>query len=385
MTTRRWWLVSDLHLGPGQPDTRYPAAAFARFLDEVVAAGPPRGALVLLGDAFEVPGLDGPGACARLADVAAAHPEVFDALRRCLASGVRLHVVAGNHDSGLVRPAAGRLLRELLGDTGGGRVRIHPWALHVPGVLFAEHGHQHHAVHRLPTMLVAGADDHAPLAPSALTVWGRRAAGPLGTTIAVCRALTAARAAEACASRPGYRGLVAAEAKRLGLSPDTGRALWRVSRFRLLPAVAITGARVLRRLVAARLPTATEPGPDSPEGAPPFAVQVAVTLAAHGAAVAWYVTGHTHRAGTAAVPGTSTRWANTGTWCSDIRGPGPDRDDHGLFPYLTVDATGDGAVTGTLAYWRVPAEALPRHTLTARAGDWRAGGPAGKVLRRPAD
>ena len=364
-------MVSDLHLDPSGHDDRRTAAAFAQFLAEVVATPPPSGAtLVLLGDTFEVRGLTGPGARSRLDDIAAAHPEVFAALRQCLAAGVRLDVVVGNHDVDIVRPATAERLGELLAD-GGERLRLHPWALHVPGVLFAEHGHQHHAVHRLPTLLLAAADDHSPLAPSPLTVWAARQAGPLGAVLAVGRALAAARAAERRAGGRAYQRLVGAEAARLGLRPETGRALWRVSRFRLLPTVAGTGGRVLRRRLDAIAPRMARRGKAphlAAAGPPPFAAEVATTLAAHGDPVAWYLCGHTHRATAAPIAGTTTRWANTGTWCSDIRGAGPDLDDPRLFPFLEIDAAGDGSVQGRLSYWRVPAAAPTRHTRERLSG-----------------
>lgn len=364
-------MVSDLHLDPGGHDDRRTAAAFTQFLAEVVATPTPSGAtLVLLGDTFEVRGLTGPGARLRLDDIAAAHPEVFAALRRCLAAGVRLDVVVGNHDVDLVRPAAAQRLGELLGDRGE-RLRLHPWALHVPGVLFAEHGHQHHAVHRLPTLLLAAADDHTPLAPSPLTVWAARQGGPLGAVVAVGSALASARAAECRAGGRAYRRLVGAEAARQGLRPEAARALWRASRFRLVPTVAGTGGRVLRRRIDAIAPRTARRGRAphlAAAGPPSFAGEVAATLTAHGTPVAWYVCGHTHRAAAAPIAGTATRWANTGTWCSDIRGAGPDLDDPRLFPFLEIDAAGDGSVQGRLSYWRVPLASPTRHTRERLSG-----------------
>ena len=101
------------------------------------------------------------------------------------------------------------------------------------------------------------------------------------------------------------------------------------------PPWAGTGGRVLRRRIDAialdvrrgRAPNLAAAGP------PSFAAEVA-TLTAHGTPVAWYVCGHTHRAERAPIAGTATRWANTGTWCSDIRGAGPDLDDPRPFPFL---------------------------------------------------
>jgi UDP-2,3-diacylglucosamine pyrophosphatase LpxH len=368
-------VVSDLHLGTGEPDVRCTSAAFVQFLEGVVAATGPSDmtTLVLLGDALELRARTGRGARARVDDLAAAHPEVFAALRRCLGAGVQLDIVVGNHDVDLVRPAAAQRLGELLGVRGDG-LRIHPWALHVPGVLFAEHGHQHHAVHRLPTLLLAAVDDDTTVEPSPLTAWAARRGGPREAVMAVCRALAAARAAERRAGSAAYQRVLAAEAARLGLRPETARDLWRVSRFRLVPVATATGRRVVTRLVTrlvarllARLatPLVTRRGGAAHRvatGPPPHSAQIALTLAAHGAPVAWYLCGHTHRAAEAPITGTTTRWANSGTWCSDIRGAGPDLDDPRLFPVVLIDADGDGSVQGGLEYWRVPAAVPPRHT-----------------------
>ena len=114
--------------------------------------------MVLLGDTFDLPGDD--GAVARLEALAVRHPGVLAALRRTLATGTHLEVVCGNHDAALARPAVQEALRRLLTPPPrswpaprAGTVRVHPWMLHVPGVFHAEHGHQHHDVHRVPTLL----------------------------------------------------------------------------------------------------------------------------------------------------------------------------------------------------------------------------------------
>lgn len=80
----------------------------------------------------------------------ATRPDFFAGLRRFLGAGFPIDVVSGNHDVDLVRPAVRTRLRELLGTGGGegdgGGVRFHPWIYYVPGVLYAEHGHQHAAL-----------------------------------------------------------------------------------------------------------------------------------------------------------------------------------------------------------------------------------------------
>jgi UDP-2,3-diacylglucosamine pyrophosphatase LpxH len=359
MTSRRWWIVSDLHLGTAEGDPRGTASAFARFLTEIAAAaGPGEVALVLLGDTFEMAGLDGTGARSRLGEIAARHPHVFTALRGCVARGVGVDVVVGNHDVDLARPAAVSRLRELLGDAEGANVRVYPWALHVPGLLFAEHGHQHHDVHRLPTMLLASVDNLVRMNPPALAVWSKRSGGPVATARAVSRALAAARAAERRARTPSYLSLVDAASARLGLSAEAGRALWRISAFRLVGTAAGIAGRVVGRRVDAGGGRASRPG-----HAP---AEVAAALSRHGAPVRWYVSGHTHRASESVLDGTDTRYLNTGTWCSDVRGPGPDLEDPTRFPYVLVERPEEEPPMAVLGYWRDRAEnALARHVSKA--------------------
>jgi hypothetical protein len=47
-----------------------------------------------------------------------------------------------------------------------------------------------------------------------------------------------------------------------------------------------------------------------------------------------------------------TRYINTGTWSSDVRGPGPDQADRQAFPYALIDVDDDGTTSGGLRYWR---------------------------------
>ena len=97
---------------------------------------------------------------------------------------------------------------------------------------------------------------------------------------------------------------------------------------------------------------AASAGRAGPTEAPAAASRVAHTLEAHGSGVAWYVSGHTHRALESALEEGSTRYINTGTWCSDVRGRGPDQSDRHAFPYAVIDLGPDGATSGGLRYWR---------------------------------
>jgi UDP-2,3-diacylglucosamine pyrophosphatase LpxH len=93
--------------------------------------------LVLLGDTFDLV-LAGRGG---LLAVAAAHAAVFDALAAFAAAGHEIEVVPGDHDGDLLRPATQERLRQLL----AAPIALRPGVVHLPGVLYAEHGRQQHA------------------------------------------------------------------------------------------------------------------------------------------------------------------------------------------------------------------------------------------------
>jgi hypothetical protein len=133
------------------------------------------------------------------------------------------------------------------------------------------------------------------------------------------------------------------ESLRLALDADTVRDLARLSRFRTVSALPATAVRMVRRSTGRAV---------SGEEAPVAAGSITRTLEAHGFGVAWYVSGHTHRALEATVTASATRYVNTGTWCSDVRGHGPDQSDRRAFPYAVIDVDPDGATSGGLRYWR---------------------------------
>jgi UDP-2,3-diacylglucosamine pyrophosphatase LpxH len=174
-------IVSDLHMSAGfDPRTRaydrnedfFYDDAFCRFIDYQLVQAEQDGQrlrLVILGDFIDflqvwhgdpAHGVSSSAASVtKLERVAAGHPAVFAALGRVLTAGHHIDLVIGNHDVEFVWPDVQRRLRELIGchtradvETG---ITIHPWFLYVPGVLYAEHGHQYEAVNSF----------FAPLAP----------------------------------------------------------------------------------------------------------------------------------------------------------------------------------------------------------------------------
>ncbi|WP_120520922.1 hypothetical protein [Arthrobacter celericrescens] len=340
----RWWFLSDLHLGVTDDDPRGPGKVLSGFLQhEVLPAPGPQQHVVFVGDTFELPRSAEEESLARLESILARHSGTFRVLEQCAAHGVQLHFVCGNHDVELARPSVAARLSELLSPSEPAQVRVHPWFLHVPHVLVAEHGHQHHALHRIPEVLRAAVNGTDELDLPPLAAWhAHPARSRLSRAGAVARACLASERGERRVREPEYGQLLQSESLRLALDGMTVRELAGLSRFRTVSAIPVAATRMV--LAAAGRSVAGH------EAA--AAGRFARTLEAHGSAVAWYVSGHTHRALESALEACSTRYINTGTWSSDVRGRGPDQSDRQAFPYAVIDVSGDGAASGGLRYWR---------------------------------
>ncbi len=339
----RWWLLSDLHLGASDDDPRSPGRRLPEFLhSEVLEASGPQH-VVFLGDTFELVGFTEEESLVRLEAVLASHPHTLRALQECAARGVQQHFVCGNHDVELARPAVAALLSALVSPTEPARVKVYPWLLHVPHVLVAEHGHQHHALHRIPEVLRTAVDGTDGLDLPPLAAWhARPSRSRLSRAGAVARACLASERAERRVREPAYDRLLQTESLRLSLDGAAVRDLARLSRFRTASALPVAATRMVLAAAGRRVAGGE---------APPAAGRLARTLEAHGSGVAWYVSGHTHRALEAELDACPTRYINTGTWCSDVRGHGPDQSDRGAFPYAVIDVALDGATSGGLRYW----------------------------------
>ncbi|UEL28562.1 hypothetical protein [Pseudarthrobacter sp. L1SW] len=341
----RWWLLSDLHLGVSDDDPRRPGAALPGFLRrEVLAGAGTQRHVVFVGDTFELVGLAEDESLARLESILIQHLDTFRALDACAARGVQLHFVCGNHDVELARPSVAAHLSALLSPLEPTRVQVHPWFLHVPHVLVAEHGHQHHALHRIPEVLRSAINGTDQLNLPPLAAWNADpSSSRLSRAGAVARSCLASELAERRIREPEYDEMLQSESLRLALDEAALRDLARLSRFRTVSALPRAATRMV--LAAAGHRIAGEVGPAA-------ARRFARTLEEHGSGVAWYVSGHTHRALESALEGCTTRYINTGTWCSDVRGRGPDQLDHRSFPYALVDVDSNGAASGGLRYWR---------------------------------
>jgi UDP-2,3-diacylglucosamine pyrophosphatase LpxH len=340
----RWLLLSDLHLDVSDDDPRHPGRVLPEFIRSQLPAAPgPQQHLVFVGDTFELAGLSEDESLARLESILARHPDTFRSLEACAARGVQLHFVCGNHDVELARPSVAARLSALLARDDPTRVRVHPWLLYVPSVLVAEHGHLHHALHRIPEVLRTAVNGTDELDLPPLAAWhAQPAASRLNRAGAVALACLASERAERRIRRPEYDELLQTESQRLRLNGTAVRELARLSRFRTVSALPLTATRMVLAATGRNVRSGQ---------APAAAARVAGILDTHASTVAWYISAHTHRAIESALETSSTRYINTGTWSSDIRGQGPDVLDRQAFPYALINVADDGTTDGGLRYW----------------------------------
>jgi hypothetical protein len=351
MQASEWYIVSDLHLDGGQG--RDVNAALPRFLDTVVRGSTARRRhLVLLGDTFDLHGPVRQSSAAlalRLRCLAESHAAVLDALAACVRSGIGLHVVGGNHDIELTRPVAAALFTTLLGlDVGHPGVRFSPWVVHEPGVFYAEHGNQHHELNRMPTVLSVreGGDRQEDLPVTPLGAASRGdpwCSGKPAAALRVAASLRSARRHERMARTPWYQGLLDREATGLGMSGQTLAEVAAVSGFATARALAAGAWRTVERHRGVERPGTY---------LVPRAAAIHRILTGHGVPAAAYVFGHNHRAERLDLPDEpAAAYLNAGTWCTQVRGPGPDQDDRQLFPFVRITA-GPDRVDPELLFWR---------------------------------
>ncbi len=165
-------VISDLHMSAGRDEDTgtfhrnedfFYDGAFARFVGHLVDRARSRERsvrLVVLGDfvdflqvdpgpLYDIRDTSGASTVAKLGKIVRGHASAFEALARFLAEGHALDIVVGNHDIEFAWPEVRNSFRGLLSERAGadvGRgVTFHPWFLLVPGVLYAEHGHQYDA------------------------------------------------------------------------------------------------------------------------------------------------------------------------------------------------------------------------------------------------
>jgi UDP-2,3-diacylglucosamine pyrophosphatase LpxH len=306
-------LVGDLHL----TDVATPATCrLADLVDTLtIRAWAGRGAvsLVLMGDVFDLvqvadrrrapPGVrlaqDDGAVQAKLDRIAGVHAELFSALGGLALAGGSVELVIGNHDQELARPAVQEHLRglALAADAPAAaraRIAFHPFAFHVPGVLYAEHGHRYHAINAAPPALRAhleGADE-----PTTKPLGSLLTAFTYGTCLLDARARAREGARLAPALQRGLATALLARQRPPARTIGRDRALLaRVARSTRLPEAAVAaidglappevGILRLLHLAARDEPTMLR-----------AARNVHDVLVREGVATPFYCFGHTHTA-----------------------------------------------------------------------------------------
>jgi UDP-2,3-diacylglucosamine pyrophosphatase LpxH len=314
-------VVSDLHFGEARGADAAPAgeAAFASFLEWVRRRSGDDGRrwrIVILGDLLDL--LHAPGETPVAAVEAAARSRpAFEALAAAAASGIGIAIVPGNHDSELLDPEVQERLRELVAEAGGhGAARIrhnltfHAWFFLLPGLLYAEHGSQYHALN-------AVAD---PLSPAGR--WSRQT--PLGALLDLHRSELHGRAARLRRLRVAVRALVSvgrgSRPRFVGHGGRARRVRERAQESRLRPAT-LKALRSLARdsrldLVRSAVAAVQGSGSHVEVQQKKAAAAVHRLLLGEGKSVPVYVFGHTHRAARASLHAgdTELHWFNSGAW-----------------------------------------------------------------------
>lgn len=402
-------IVSDLHMAAGRDpasgrSTRtedfHRDAAFAGFIRARVRQGAERGRpwrLIALGDLFDFTRVElgrlgddrrrldtsVPAALLKLDRIASGHSDVFAAFRELLQAGAGLHVVPGNHDLELLKPPVQRRLRELLVEPEGraGEITFHPWMLCVPGVLYAEHGEQHHDINAIPrlaeaaegsleagleaplgshlgewlTALIDAADpDVERLDPGLTTLVAALRGRPLAVLAAwrahatFLRALLrhwtrAGRAAGRAARRNVAEPAVIRRANAVGLSPVAIASIDHLTDLTL----AGTARRLARMAIASRARRPARPAEPPPGYMRLAAAAIHRILRGTGDEVPFYVFGHTHAAERSELEAEGARatYLNSGTWSQLVRG------EAGLPTFVEVGVDPTGPATARLLAW----------------------------------
>jgi hypothetical protein len=326
-------VLSDLHLGATAGTAT--DDAFVSFLEWLTERAHPEAEpwrLVLLGDLLDL--LHSPAGArkprAALDAVAAQHFSALAALGAAAAHGIVVDVIPGNHDSELVDPDLQERLRALVADAAGTSIallrrtfRVRPWFLLVPGLLYAEHGSQYHALNAVADPLAPFGRWSRHLPPGAvLDLFGR--AEPGGRVRALPRLVPAMLGALAPRRRTSVATstLLQACAQETGLSPHALAGLRNLAED--------SPVALLRNACAAVLGPAGYVESRQQQAA----VAIHDILAREGQPVPVYVFAHTHRVAHCALHGNGARllWFNGGAWVD------------GSYGFVEVDGRADGVV-----------------------------------------
>jgi UDP-2,3-diacylglucosamine pyrophosphatase LpxH len=309
-------VLSDLHLG-ATADTST-EDAFVSFLEWLAARAqsdsePWR--LVLLGDLFDLlhPPADASDPLAALNTLAVRHRTSLAALGAATASGVVVDLVPGNHDSELLDADLQDNLRVLVADAAAvsaAQLRpmfhVRPWFVLLPGLLYAEHGSQYHALNAVADPLAPFGRWSRRLPPGAVLDLFLRGAKGGARPRALLRLLPAVLRAAARRRRTDAATIASlqAHAQRTGLSLEALRALRGLAED--------SWAALLRNLFAATLGRAGHVEARQQNAV----VAVHRILVREGREVPVYAFGHTHRIahGVLHSDGAQLLWANGGAW-----------------------------------------------------------------------
>jgi UDP-2,3-diacylglucosamine pyrophosphatase LpxH len=322
-------VLADLHLGATSTATDDAFVSFLEWLAGRAHSDTEPWRLVLLGDLLDLlhppAGLGSP--LAALDAVAAQHRSALAALGAAAERGIVVDLIPGNHDSELVEPDLQERLRVLVADASGTSadllrpvLRVRPWFLLVPGLLYAEHGSQYHALNAVTDPLVPFGRWSRRMPPGAvLDLWG--SAEPGARVRAILHLVPAVLRTLAPRGRGRDRALHAF-AQEAGLSLDTLAALRRLAEDSFAGLLRNAWAAVRGR------------GGHVESLQQQAAVAVHRILVQEGQQVPVYVFGHTHSVAhrTLDAHGVQLRWFNSGAWMD------------GGYGFVEVDGRGDGAV-----------------------------------------
>jgi UDP-2,3-diacylglucosamine pyrophosphatase LpxH len=349
-------VIADLHMGVGpDPATGTPDPDDAFLLDRHLIAlidhiagraDRERVCVVVLGDMVDLllvepsfqlhPDARTATTLRRLDQIAAGHHDVIRALGNLVRAGAHLVIVPGDRDIELVRESTQHRLATLIvpgpdeaAIAARARIGFSPWALHVPGLLWAEHGSQFRDVDAFETFAAPWMDGNVELVnrPVGGMVTLLRAArrarmhgmrvgrlGVLPTAAGVGAALVRRCDPRHVARRRAYRARTVHElAGAMGLPP---RIATEIDRLAEHPCGAVE-RRVVGRLVARRLgrPVADDPG----AGLRRAARSIHALLAAAGSPVHYVVMGHTHGMEYVDLPAGGA-YLNPGAWATQPSG-----------------------------------------------------------------
>lgn len=351
-------VIADLHMGVG-PDpatgTPDPDDAFQMdrhligLIDHIAArTDRERVCLVVLGDMVDLllvepsfqmhPDARTATTLRRLDQIAAGHHDVIKALGALVRAGAHLVIVPGDRDIELVRESTQHRLATLIvpgpdeaAIAARGRIGFSPWALHVPGLFWAEHGSQFRDVDAFETFAAPWVDGsveriNRPVGGMvALLQAARRARrhgmrvgrlGVLPTAAGVGAALARRCDPRHVVRRRAYRARTVGElAAALALPPRIANELDRLGEH---PCGAIE-RRVVGQVVARRLGRALTDDPGA--GLRRAARSIHALLAAAGLPVHYVLMGHTHGMEYVDLPGGGA-YLNPGAWATGLSGSG---------------------------------------------------------------